>query len=257
MSQTVARPADVARGRRVAFSILIGLFGLVFGGLFFGLPSLAMAWFASGDGLHHRIHDVAWGGIAGLFLGVGALIQLRNPERKPAAMQQVLAAMAALLAGMALAADFDPAILVLLVVAGVAAWLHPARAEVLSPAVRPSAPMGAMVVAAAVPLVAFALGQAEIGRADTLSEHAEFHHWAGMAGLSFGLILVGALASLRTAGWRIPAWTAGIVALLFGLISVLNPELPSSAGTAWGTVAVLGGIAFIGVAEWERRREAA
>lgn len=256
MSQTIAAsPATRAGRRRVAFSILAGLFGLAFGGLFFGLPSVVLAWFTTGHEAAHRIHEVAWGGMAGVLLAVGALVQLRRPERKPAAMQQVVVTMVALIAGMAVAADLDPAMIVFLVVAGVMAWLHPARSEVLSLSGRLSPAMGAIVLASAVPLVVYALGQAEIGRLDTASEHAEFHHWAGMAALAFALLLVGGVASLRTRGWRISAWSVGLVAVLFGLVSVLNPDLPSSAGTGPGLAAMAGGALFVAAAEWERRRD--
>jgi hypothetical protein len=82
-----------------------------------------------------------------------------------------------------------------------------------------------------------------------------------MAAMSFGLVLAGLLASSRMRGWRLTVWCAGLGAAVYGLASILFHRFPGttvlypgSEGIGWGLAAVIGGLAFIAVAEWEARR---
>ncbi len=70
-----------------------------------------------------------------------------------------------------------------------------------------------------------------------------------MASAALTLPLITLLAALRTRGFRLVAWTAGLGTITFGAASALLPEQASSPGVAWGAVAVLGGALFIAVAE--------
>jgi hypothetical protein len=74
--------------------------------------------------------------------------------------------------------------------------------------------------------------------------------------LAVAIALVGLLASLKTRGWRVPAWSAGMAVMAFGLGSVVYPDHPAAAGLAWGGVALAGGLLFIAVAEREARKPA-
>lgn len=212
-----------------------------------------LPWFYSGDDTIHRIHDLAWGGMGGILFAVGALTLLRRPAQKVAPMQQIVAVQVAFILAFALATDFDPFVLIFVVVIGAMAVLHPAREQLLR-AGRPSPVLAGLTVLAAIPLIGYALGQGELARADTVSEHADLNHWTGMAALAFALILVGLVASFRAKGRRITAWGAGAAAALFGLGSLIYPDAPSSAGEAWGIVAIAGGLLFVAAAEWEARR---
>jgi Na+/H+ antiporter NhaD/arsenite permease-like protein len=71
------------------------------------------------------------------------------------------------------------------------------------------------------------------------------------------IVLTGLLAALRTRGWRIPAWSAGVAAIMFGLGSVVFPDQPGAVGRGWGGVAIVGGVLFIAAAEREVRRATA
>ncbi len=42
--------------------------------------------------------------------------------------------------------------------------------------------------------------------------------------------------------------------MVFGLSSVLLPDLASSVGRAWGALSIVGGMVFISVTTWEARQ---
>src|SRR3989338_1873796 len=85
-------------------------------------------------------------------------------------------------------------------------------------------------------------------------EHVTLGHYRAMAAFSFIILLVGLLASFRPRGWRLAAWVAGSLPILFGVASVVLPGAESSLGAAWGIVAIVWGIAFIAVAEFIHKR---
>lgn len=86
-------------------------------------------------------------------------------------------------------------------------------------------------------------------------EHVAAGHYRSMATFSFIIILVGLLASFRPKGWRLAAWIAGFLSILFGLASMILPTAESSLGVAWGIAAIAWGVVFITVAEFTRRKE--
>lgn len=102
---------------------------------------------------------------------------------------------------------------------------------------------------------AYAGGMTIDNEADHDQEHVALGHYRSMAALSFIIILVGLLASLRPSGWRLAAWVAGVLPILLGLASVVLPAAESSLGIAWGLAAITWGLAFIVVAEVVRRKE--
>jgi hypothetical protein len=76
-----------------------------------------------------------------------------------------------------------------------------------------------------------------------------------MTTMAIAIVLVGALASLRTDGWRIPAWSAGLALCVFGLASMIYPDYAGSAGSYWGGLALVGGLIFVLTSEILIRRE--
>ena len=238
--------------RRTTFRIVTVIFGAGLGLAGFGFLSLVGGWVGAGGREEHRVHDLAYGAVAGLLIALPMLLQAVAPERKPALMQGIAAAGLGFGAGYALG-DAPLFVLAPVVVVAILWWLHPARDQLASFG-RPHPALLGLAVLAAIPLVVFALDQGELQRACAAGDqHCDEFHFAGMASLAFALPLVGVVASFRNPGWRILAWLAGAAAGVLGLSSLMFPDLLSSLGTTWGAVALGGGIIFVAAAELVRR----
>ena len=194
----------------------------------------------------------------GIILTTGLLVQLRRPEQKIAGVQQTLLVIPALVIGSAIASDSQNLVpaLILLPAIGILLALHPAREEFFRRGAAPSRTLLAITVIAAVPLVAYALDMGAQAR-DLAGPPHHVQRLSTMAAMALAIVLTGLLAALQTRGWRIPAWSAGTAAIVFGLASVAFPDQPGAAGRGWGGVAIAGGVLFIAVAEWEVRRATA
>lgn len=240
---------------RIAFTVWAAILVVAFGVGFFGLTSLAIAWFGTLEGVAGPVTELGYGALVGIFLTVGVASQLLAPERRIAGMQQAALVVPALLIGSALAADgqnVEAAVIVFTGI-GILLMLHPARAEFLRPAAAPSRPLFAITAIAAVPSVAYALEMGAQAQ-DLVGPPHHVQRLSTMAAMAIAIVLVALLASLKTQGWRIPAWSAGVAAITFGLASAVYPDHPAAAGLGWGGVAMAGGVLFIGVAEWEAKR---
>lgn len=242
--------------RRVAFTTWTTILVIVFGVMVFGLTSLALAWFQTLEGVAGPVTELGYGVLVGVILTVGVASQLRAAEHKIAGVQQAALAVPALLIGSALAADsqnLEAAAIVAFGV-GILLALHPARAEFLRRGSGLSRPLLAIAAVGGLASIAYAI---EMGRQaqDLVGPPHQVQRLATRAAMAIATVLVGLLASLRTRGWRIPAWSAGVAAVAFGVASVAYPDHPGAAGMAWGGATLAGGILFIAVAEREARRQ--
>lgn len=228
-----------------------------------GLLALLLAWGVEIPGSYvdtpHQVHQIGWGALYAIIYAGGALLaQVRRPERKPAAMQQLALTVAAILLGAVLAGDWfvDPWVWLPVVALVVLIALHPDRARLLERGAGPSGRLGALALVGAVPLVVFALLQAAQTRAAVPGDiHlAPEDHWLSMARMALATAFLAGLAAFRTRGFRIPAWSSGLVAIVYGAASVAFPGLASSAGVPVGVTAITWGAAFIVLAEAEARR---
>ncbi|MGH2819542.1 MAG: hypothetical protein ACRDJ5_02685, partial [Actinomycetota bacterium] len=252
---TIAKPLPevggrVSRVRRIGFAAVVALVGLFIGFMMFSIPALIMGWFIGGSGQIHRVHEIGWGAFGGILISTAMFLQLWKPERKVALLQQVGLSVIAFAVAMTLVGAFEPTVLAVLALVGVAGLLHPARGELLRFEARISPILAGITALAAIPLVVYASDMVKIERAVVSSDPHE-GHWTGMAALAIALILVGGLTALRTTGYRITARIVGAAALVLGVASVVFPDYASSLGGMWGSVAIFGGIAFIAAAEWE------
>jgi hypothetical protein len=257
--------SSTSNARRTAFTVLTFLFGAASLGGLFGI-GLVIGWFDTDEGGIHRVHDLGFGILYGIVVAGAFFALLRRPEDKPSVFLQVIAA--ALAVTIAALVSADPGYLTiavaLLVASAILLALHPGRDEVLHPKPRLSPVMSAFVLAGAIPLVWFGLTSARLQRdGSPLDPHVLMGHWTTMASMAFGLVAVGLLASARIRGWRFTAWCAGLGTAVYGLGSIVFHRFPGtdvtyagSEGIGWGLVALIGGLAFVAVAEWEARRSA-
>lgn len=111
------------------------------------------------------------------------------------------------------------------------------------------------MIIGAVPVVAYVLDMGAQAR-DLVGPPHHVQRLSTMAAMALAIVLTGLLAALRTRGWRIPTWSAGTAAIVFGLASQVFPDQQGAVGRGWGGVAVAGGVLFIAVAEREVRRAA-
>jgi len=263
MDAAVTITRSGSRGTRIAFYVFTVIGALMFGGLFFGLPALVTGWFGD-DPQGHRIHGISHGITVGLLLTAAFLVQLRSPGRRVAAAQQTVVVAAFLIIPFLLWSLFasgtalQPMIVIFLVLAIVAVAipiaLHPARAEL---AHRGSVSRPLLAVAATAGLGAAYYAALQLGAqfGEPPGEiHAKEFHYGGSASAVLAIAAVALLASLGANGWRFAAWSAGVACALYGLAGMLYPDARSSLGGSAGAVAIITGIAFVALAERERRR---
>lgn len=231
---------------------------VAFGFIFFGLTSLVIGWFQVLEGVAGPVTEIGYGALVGLILTVGVASQLRHPERRIAGLAQAALVIPSLAVGSLLARDAQNVEqLVILFPALALLWaLHPARAEFLRPPSRISPRLLAIALPAAIPLIAYAVAMGTAAQELTGPPH-HVQRLSIMAALAVGIALTALLAALRTPGWRIPSWSAATALLVFGVVSVMFPLHPASLGSEWGVLAIVGGLVFAAVAEWEARRSSA
>lgn len=241
--------------RAVAFyATVVTLVGLFVAFLGDTLAFLFTAWLVADPGPHH-LHELAFVAVLWTVL-VGLVAQVHRPETKVAAIQQALLVDVAVTGANVLTGFFFPPALVLGGLLVAAFVLHPAGRAVLR--VRTAGPASpllvGLVVLAGVPLAAYAADQFALQAAGDV--HARLGHYADMATYAAVVLLLGLLAGVKPAGWRVPLWSAAGLAAVLGVSSVLHPALPSSAGPLWGWLAVLWGVGFLVAGEASRWRNA-
>ncbi|MGH2697824.1 MAG: hypothetical protein ACRDJL_01320 [Actinomycetota bacterium] len=277
------------KARRIAFYVLLILFALLH--VTSPLPYALLGWFLEEGTISHRVHLIVFGWVFVLSL-VGLLAQVRRPETKLAQMYQVLISIV-LFNAITMIVDryVDPFVIVILFLPFGLVALHPNRSGLLAPSTHLSKTLMALAVVAAVPLVTDAVVQFQIGVEATriaapifeelenqpnlsdaeferlfnaaarrvtdspeqAEEAAHAGHWSAMG--AFNLIITGlaVVAAFRPLGWRLPAWSAGLSAALFGLASIANPGDASALNGYWSVFAIAWGIGFIVTAEATRR----
>lgn len=273
------------RARRIAFlaaSVVFIIMHLVLS----PLPYAVLGWFLEGGAISHRIHEVCFGLIF-VVTAAGVLAQLRRPERKIAAMYQVVIPLYLIILSVLLIDNIvDPIVIAFIVAPIVLIVLHPDRKGLLRPQTDPSRLLLAVAAVAAIPLVVFAVGQVREGAQasklapevledlpdtataaeieDALAVVARtpaeleavqhFGHWSAMGAFAGSIMGLSIVAALRMRGWRLPAWAAAIAAIVFGTASLVAQGDASALSTPWAVAAIVWGITFAGTAEYVHRQ---
>jgi hypothetical protein len=264
------------RRQRLGFTLVvlvtIGLFGFIGAVLF--LPDLARGLVgptaAGHAGQHfstpsHRVHDLTFSFLFAT-AAVGLLAQLRNPSQNVAGQLMALIPWVGLALVIPLTNYWVPRgtgfqIIATVLFGGLtlsATMLHPAGRRLFGSfrISRMNRAMLAMVIVAAVPLLAFASTNIRLQRTGAGGdEHFDLGHYGFMTALSFTVIVLGLLASLRPDGWRLTAWVTGILPALLGLASLVYPDVNSSLGLVWALAAIAWGVMFVAVAELTQEPE--
>jgi hypothetical protein len=130
------------------------------------------------------------------------------------------------------------------VIALIIAALHPERGRLFA---RGNIDPGLLVMAAVafVPLIAYAAGEVSKQLSNAAPAHAVVGHFALMAALAVALAGLAALAALRTEGWRLPLWSAGLAVAALGAASIALPSEASSFWLVGGVLAIVWGASFI------------
>lgn len=240
--------------RWIAFRTWAAVLVIVFGVGFFGLISLVIGWFQGVEGVAGPVTELAYGALVGIILTMGLLVQLHAPERKIAGIQQAALVIPALLIGSAIASDSQNVVpaLILMPAVGLLLALHPAREEFLGRGAGLSRTLLAITVLGAIPLIAYALDMGAQAQ-DLIGPPHHVQRLSTMAAMAIAILLVGLLAAFKTRGWRIPTWSAGTAAVVFGLASMAFPDNTGAVGRGWGSLAIAGGVLFIAAAESEGR----
>ena len=207
---------------------------------------------------HHRTHDLTF---ALLFLPcvLGLVAQFRRPARNIAGMLMTLIPPAALLVVLLVTLPagntrvLQPPWLIVGAGALLATALHPAGNDFFSSFrwSRRNRAMAALVAVAAAGLVPLAVSTIGLQTA-VPDDHAAAGHYGFMAAFAVTIVGLGVLACLRPDGWRLPAWTAGLLPALLGVASILYPQATSSLTTPWALAAIAWGTLFITVTQLGR-----
>lgn len=246
--------------RRLAFyaPVTLGAIGML---AFFGLvtPILrfgVLSWVNPQAVAGHVVHSVADSSLLLLPI-IGLALQFVGPRRRAAGVQAAILVMGVVTAVTAVALpQFAPVMGLFLLLSLAAGALHPARGQVFGlrgPISYWGVALSGVALAASIGFIVQHMQlQMTAGPAD---EHAQFGHWAMTAALALSVPLLGALGSLGNAGRRIPAVGAAVLAILYGLASILHPVMASSLGVTGGAIALLWAALYL--VATERRRERA
>jgi hypothetical protein len=123
------------------------------------------------------------------------------------------------------------------------AALHPERGRLFA---RGDADPRLLAIAllAVLPLVAYAAIEVSKQLSNAEPVHAAVGHFAMMGALALALLGLAGLAALRTEGWRLPLWSAGLAVATLGTASIAFPSEASSFRLVGAVLAIAWGATF-------------
>jgi hypothetical protein len=246
-------------GRTTFVAVWAAVLAVLLGLMFTGLTATTIGMWATDPAYTHTnpVVDLAFFALGGILITAGLASQV--PGGHVAGLQQAILALLALSAAGWLGGRIEPFVgpLLLLVAAAPLVTLHPNRRRLFAPGEGVSRALLTLALTAAVPATVYAVGMLAQARAAGpscfLGQCVQGDRLAEAAALAIAVVLVALLASLRTPGWPLPVWCAGLSSLLLGTISWALPGEPGALSPWAAAGAVLWGVAFLVVAAHERR----
>jgi hypothetical protein len=237
------------RLRAVWAAVLASLLGL----LFTGLTAVTITLWATDPtyAQTNPVADLAFFAL-GAMAAAGFASQIRG--RQVAGLQQAILALVALAAAGWLGGRIEPFTgpLILLAAATPLVVFHPDRRRLLAPGAGVGRALAVLTVIAAAPAALYAaqmLDRAQAaGPSCFLGQCVQGDRYAEAAALAIALVLVAGLASLRTPGWLLPAWSAGTAAVVFGTASLVFPAEVGALPGTWAVAAVIWGVGVVAAA---------
>jgi hypothetical protein len=203
--------------------------------------------------LIHAFHNAVVASLLLVLSAPPALAIARNPDHSDAPLRILTALSAAAVITMAASLTVDPFTLPFVLFTGVLWTLRPSAQPTANDG-QPSWALLGLVAIAVVPLLAYALGEAELQRTLTDNDHSRFFHFVETSFYAAGILAIGLLAAFRPFTYRMAAWSAAIGLIVLGCASLIFSSYASAVPRPWPWLAIAGGIAFVAVAEWELNR---
>jgi hypothetical protein len=247
--------------RQWAFRLWAVVWSTLVGFTFLAVTVLTLAvWFAEpGTTETNPVVDLSFFAL-GAIIAVGLASQFSRAEQRIAGLQQAGIGILCLGVAGAIGRRIEPAVgsIGLALVVVVLIVLHPARRAIRSRGAATDGAVLALSLPAAVPAIAYGIhmlrSAAAAGPSCFFGQCAHGDRLAEAAAAAVAIVAVSGLAGLRTPGWRLPLWSAGLAAILVGAGSVALADVLGSFGLVWGSVAVVWGGLLIATGELRARR---
>lgn len=244
--------------RRRAFFLWAAMLSLVLGILFIGTTTLTIGlWVVHKNALTTPVSDLSFFALGVIIITMGFAVQLRDPERKLAGLQQAVLGLLALGVAGLLGNRIEPLVgaLVFLLAAALLVALHPACRAFFRPGAGLSAPLAVLSLLATVPAVVYASSMLVLARHSGPSCFfggcSYGDRLAEMAALALAIVLVGLFSALKTPGWRGAACSSGVSAVILGAMSIVLPRVPGALSLGWAALTATWGVLFVLGAAWE------
>ena len=223
----------------------------------FGIVDLITAIAPGPEWERVRMIEAGWGIVFGILFPIGLAAQLRRGGGPVASVQQLIVITASLAIATLLSLKAREWLLVAFwaaVTAAIAAF-HPARRQLLARPRKPDPILATVAALAVVPAAIYATQMAAKHRAGFPGDDTNgFEHWTVQAALPIALVLLVALSALKTDGWRVPAITAAIGAVLFGALGVADTGSRGDVPTGWAWATLEWGlVVLLAIATAKRR----
>ncbi len=242
---------ETRRRRKAAITRWIAGFMAV-SAVTFGLFTLVFGIVAESQQIH-GFHNAVVASLLLVLSAPPAFVIARDPVRSGAGLTTLTVLSGAALVTMAAALTIDPFTLPFVVLTGVLWIVRPAKGQPQR-AEKPSLGQLALVAMGAVPLIVYAMGQAELQRILTGDEHSQFFHWVEAAFYATAILFLAAASALRPWTLRLGGVSAGVGLIIFGLAALVLGGYASAVAAPWAWLAIVGGSAFIALVAREPHR---